>query len=410
MNLDLDQSPTTGSSLRVEVTLTEIRVLIVDDNKQIAESISRIIHFEPDISVVSTARSGEEALEIAKEVDFEIVLMDINLPGMDGIGTTGALLEVKPSAKIIILTIKHADTTLIREAMKQGACDFLHKPPDGDELISSIRNAWKKIDTGPLPPPGDDDPPDVQGKVLSVYSGKGGVGCTLLATNMALLMNSEETPVVLIDGDLQYGDVSVFLNLPTRYSISDLVAYAAALEQEFVEDILTVHESGMRVLAAPPSVDMAGDITAEAVRHILEYLRKNFAYVVIDMGCVLDDATVVMLHEADLIVAVATPDIPSIKNMGLFFEVLDAYEMPREMVCLVLNWVDRKDKITSEDVAEHLKMEVLAEIPYDRQAARNAINRGEPFLLGGKTQPLAKGMFGMLGKIREKLVLEVEVE
>jgi pilus assembly protein CpaE len=305
--------------------------------------------------------------------------------------------------------------------MLAGARDFIPKPPSPDQLVATIRflagraveqeEADRKkivVPTGPLP--GGPKPPRPQGKLIAVYSPKGGVGCTTMATNLALGLNSEDTPTVLIDAALQFGDVAVFLNLQIKNSIGDLAARADELDRDIVEEVLNVHDSGLRVLAAPPRPEMADEITADQLRKVIQHLRHEFAYLVVDTHSHMDDHTLAVLDQTDVLVAVATPDIPAIKDARLLFDLLTVLEFPSDRIFFVLNKMDRKTGITAEAVAENLKQRVDGEVPADEKTVTASINRGVPLLLGDKTKPPAKNMLEVLGSLKQRLVAEPEEE
>ncbi|MCK4693937.1 MAG: response regulator transcription factor, partial [Anaerolineales bacterium] len=116
-----------------------IRVLIVDDIAETRENIRKLLQFEPDIEVVGAARTGQEAIELARETKPDVVLMDINMPDMDGIEATETLKRDVRFAQIVILSIQ-SEADYLRRAMRAGASDFIAKPPSGDELIGTIRS------------------------------------------------------------------------------------------------------------------------------------------------------------------------------------------------------------------------------------------------------------------------------
>lgn len=398
-----------------EAAEEKIRVLIVDDIAETRENLRKLLQFESDIDVVGAARSGEEALQLGSDTQPDVVLMDINMPDMDGIAVTEALLKDVPFAQVVMLSVQ-SEADYMRRAMLAGARDFIAKPPSGDELIKTIRVVADraKVQRKQLAKPaqlmpaqgggGNSKGPVRDSKLLAVYSAKGGVGCTTLATNLAIGLNTEETPCVLVDGNLQFGDVSVFMNLQVKNSIADLASRAEELDADYVGDVLLTHECGLKVLAAPPRPEMADEIRAEQVRQVLHYLKSNFAYVVVDTSSVMDDITLAILDAADMLVAVATPDIPSIKDVRLLFDLLSVLEYPREQVFFVLNKMERKGGISAEAVAENLKRPVDGEIQADEVSVNASINRGVPLLLGDKGKVPAKNILELLGKIRQRLV------
>jgi pilus assembly protein CpaE len=246
------------------------------------------------------------------------------------------------------------------------------------------------------------------GKLIAVYSGKGGVGCTTLATNLALQLDDDRTPTVLVDANLQFGDALVLLNQPVRFSILDLVGSTDHLDSDLLREILQVHESGLRLLAAPPTPEGASRVSPDDLRKILEFLRGDFSYVVVDTASALDEITLSVLEMADLIVTVATPEITAIKNARHLSDALDAIGVRRDRLVAVLNQVGRKDDISARSVGEHLRLEVAAEIPFDRVVVLHSINRGRPLVLDGRGHPLTRGLIVLTETIKQRLAREPE--
>jgi len=395
-----------------------IRLLIVDDHAETRDNIRKLLQFEPDIHVVGSARSGEEALQISVDAKPHVVIMDINMPDMDGITTTKELKVQVSFAQIVILSVQN-EPDYMRRAMQAGASDFLSKPPSGDELITAIRTAAVKakdqekkllekptLDVAQTGILGYGGPQRPQGKLLTVYSPKGGVGCTTLATNLAIGLNTDETPTVLVDGNLQFGDVSVFLNLQVKNSIVDLASRTEEIDDDIIEDVLMRHESGLRVLAAPPRPEMADEVNADQVKKVLRYLKLHYAYIIVDSSSTMDDITLAILDVSDVLLAVATTDIPSIKDSRLLFDLLSILEFPRENILFVLNKTDRRTGITAEAVSENLKHPVEGEIPSDERIVANSVNRGVPLLLGDKSRPIVKDILDLLAAVKERLMAE----
>jgi pilus assembly protein CpaE len=399
---------------------TKIRILIVDDIAETRENIRKLLQFEADFEVVGAARTGDEAIQVAVETQPDVVLMDINMPDMDGISATKAILEDVQHAQIVILSVQ-SDADYMRRAMLAGARDFIAKPPSGDELVATIRRVADiaRVERGRRTPVAARAPTGAEagghrvrpeGRAIAVYSAKGGVGVTTLATNLAIALNTSETPAVLVDTSLQFGDVSVFLNLQVKNSIADMAARADELDADVVEEVLMVHECGLRVLASPQRPEIADEVKPDQVRKVLQYLKRTFAYVVIDTSSNMDDTTLAVLDATDLLVAVATPDIPAIKDARLLFDLLSALEFPRNNIFFVLNKMDRRSGITAEAVAENLKHAVDGEIPYDDKTVTTSINRGVPLMLSDKSKPPGKNILDLLGAVKQRLVAQPKDE
>jgi pilus assembly protein CpaE len=391
------------------------RVLIVDDIAETRENVRKLLQFEIDIDVAGVAKSGKEGIEISQESDPDVVLMDINMPDMDGIAATEAIRKKLPHVQVIILSVQ-GDQNYMRRAMLAGARDFLTKPPMADDLISAIRRAGemaqqerkKSVQSRSVPAsPGAPIGSGLsltQGKVITIYSPKGGTGCTTIAVNLALALHNEDTRATLVDGNFQYGDVAVFVNEQGKNTIIDIATRVNELDPEVVEGVMINHTaSGVHVLAAPSRPEFAEKVSGDQFSQLVDYLRQMYAYVVIDTTPILTDITLAAIDKSDVIVLVTTQDIPSIKNARLFLDLLQTIGIERERVVFTMNRYDKRIAITPERVGDNLKQEVVAVIPLDERIVVPAVNRGVPFILDNKTQPSSRGILSLAESVRENL-------
>ena len=396
----------------------KIRVMIVDDVSETRENVRKLLQFESDVDVVGVARTGKEAIQLSQDLQPDVVLMDINMPDMDGISATEAIRLKQPAVQVVILSVQ-GDQNYMRRAMLAGARDFLTKPPMGDELISAIRRAGSMAQAErsknaqiPVAPVignvgavmGYGAP---RGKIVTVYSPKGGTGCTTLAVNLALTLHNDDTHVALVDGNLQFGDVAVFMNEQGKNTIVDLAPRAEELDPEIVEEVMLKHgASGLHILAAPSRPEYAEKVSSGQFTKVLEYLRQMYAYVVVDTAALLTDATLAAIDVSDLVVLVTTQDIPSIKNCRLFLDLSQTLGIDRERILFVMNRFDKRINITPDRVAENLKQEVVSVIPLDEGTATKAVNRGVPFVLDSKNQPAARGVFSLAESVRARVAAQ----
>jgi len=396
----------------------KIRVLIVDDVSETRENVKKLLQFESDVDVVGIARTGKEAIQVSQELNPDVVLMDINMPDMDGIAATEAIRAKQPAVQVVILSVQ-SDQNYMRKAMLVGARDFLTKPPMGDELISAIRRAGEMARTeksksaqvqavvasGNLGGLSGFGGP--KGKIIAVYSPKGGAGCTTLAVNLALTLNNGDTRVALVDGNFQFGDVAVFMNEQGKNTVLDLAPRAEELDPEIVEEVMVKHAaSGLHILAAPSKPEQAEKISSAQFSRVLEYLSQIYAYVVVDTASLLTDVTLTVIDVSDVIVLVTTQDIPSIKNCRLFLDLLQTLGVERSRILFVMNRYDKRINITPERVAENLKQEVALSIPLDEATATKAVNRGVPFVLDNKSQPVSRGVYMLAESVRGRVAAQ----
>jgi pilus assembly protein CpaE len=367
----------------------QIRVLIVDDIPETRDHLTKLLGFESDIEVVGAAASGAQALELAAQLSPDVVLMDINMPDMDGITATERLSAEVPNAAVVMMSVQ-GESDYLRRSMLAGAREFLVKPFSSDELTASIRQVYtREVEkqsrraAAPVVTPGGADSArgDHDGQIVAVFSPKGGVGRTTIAVNMAIAAATELGKSVLImDASFQFGDVGVLLNLnPKNKSIADLVPELEAGEPESLDTFVINHSAGVRVLLAPPSPEMAELITPTAVKRVLEALRRQHDLVILDA--------------ADTVLTVLSLEITSIKNMRLFLEVAEQLGYEHNKVKLVLNRADSSLGIRVTDVENSIGRKVDHTIVSDGRSVVYALNRGVPFFLSNRETQVSQDIF-----------------
>lgn len=393
----------------------KIRVIIVDDIAETREQIRRMLQFDTSIEVVGFARTGREAIDLTQKENPDVVLMDINMPDMDGITATENIRRKVPFAQVVILSVQ-SDPSYMRRAMLAGARDFLSKPPMIDELTSAIRRAGtvaheerakQPIATAAAPggvAVAGQSAALGQGKIIVVYSPKGGSGRTSIAVNLALALQSEQTPTALVDLNLQFGDAAVFLNEQGKNTILDLTVRADELDADIVREVMVKHAaSGLNILAAPPRPEMADAITADQVGKLLKYLRHVYSYIVVDTASYLTEPILTALEAADITVLVTTQDIPSIKSCNLFLTLADQIKLRRDSILFIMNRYDKRIGISPEKVGESLHHPIPLSIPLDDRLIIAAINRGIPFLVDNKTHPISKVIYSLADLIKDRI-------
>jgi len=397
---------------------TNIRVLIVDDIPETRENLRKLLFFESDIDVVGAAVSGEEGIQMALELEPDIVLMDINMPGVDGITASEKITQQVPFCQVIMMSVQ-GESDYLRRSMLAGAREFLIKPFSSDELVSSIRRVYQLGATRrqAMPAPAHDQAAAkadkgsitrTAGKIVSVFSAKGGVGCSTIAVNLAIaLQQTAAIKVAVVDTSLQFGDVGVLLNLYASRTIADLASLADELDNEIINDIFIPHSSGIKALLAPPRPEVADTVTPGLISNVLERLTSIFDIILVDTGSVLDDIVLNVLDISDKIIVVTTPEIPAIKNAKQFFEVTEALEYDRSRIMFVLNKMDKRINIRAEDIEANIRYKIAGQLPIDDRSVTTSVNQGIPYILGNKNSVLSQATV-TLGKNLLKSLEESE--
>jgi pilus assembly protein CpaE len=385
--------------------MPKIGVLIVDDIADTRENLSKLLMFERDIEVVGTAASGPEAIEMSRKLVPDVVLMDINMPEMDGIKAAELLSGEMNGIGIIMMSVQ-GEQDYLRRAMLAGAREFLVKPFSGDDLVRSIRHVYRLESskraiaqaavpmygnglTGQL---GGDE--SHQGHILTVVSPKGGVGRSTVACNLAVALKlTTGKKVALVDNSLYFGDLGVMLNLLSSKTLSDAVEHVDDLDADLLNDIMVTHSSGVKVLLAPPQPEMAEVITSEHIRRVLTELSSTFDYIVVDTFPSFSDTVLTAMDLAHTILLVMTLEMSAIKNVKLYLEVVEKLNYPPEKVMLVLNRAGSAGGIKVEAVEETLRHKVTVSLSNDGVAMLMAINQGVPLVISAKDHPFSRDVF-----------------
>ncbi|MBI4320753.1 MAG: response regulator [Chloroflexi bacterium] len=374
----------------------KITVLIADDILDTHENLKKLLYFERDLEVIGSAMDGQQAVDLVKQFHPDVVLMDINMPGLDGITATERIQTLGVPSQIIMMSVQ-GETDYLRRSMLAGAREFLIKPFSGEELADSVRRVNKlrgdRVARGADPHPG---PPSFQphgsgGRVITVFSPKGGVGRTTIICNLAVALREWTAKrVAVVDCNLQFGDVGILLNIQSSKTIADLLKHLDHMDSELLDTIMVSHSSGVRVLLAPPRPEMADLFTGEAIKTILGKLQENYDYVLVDTWPSFQDTMLAALDVSDHILVVLTLELPAIKNVKLFLEVADALGYPRDKTLLVLNRANSTGGISVSDVEASLKRSIAASIVSDGRLVTYALNQGIPFVLTSRNSPVSK--------------------
>ncbi len=386
----------------------KIRVLVVDDIPETRENVRKLLFFEDDIEIVGTAANGREGVDLATQLLPDIVLMDINMPEMDGIAASEAIAGKHPDVQVVMMSVQ-GEADYLRRSMLAGAREFLIKPFSGEELATSIRRVHQlaaarralapppPVAAAAAPPP----PPPKGGKVIGVFGAKGGCGASTLAVNLAVALREEtKERVALLDGNLEFGDIGVLLNLPGHRTIADLTGPKIEIDEEVVNGVMATHGSGVKALLAPPRPEMVELITVDHLRKTIEILPRMFDYVVIDLKRSFEEPIVSLLDSADSIILLSTSDIPAIKNSKLFFELAQALGYPHDKTLFVLNKEDGRSGIGVKDIEASIKQSVRAVLPKDERTTLLALNRGTPFVTLQPALPISHAIISLARSLR----------
>lgn len=376
----------------------KIRVLIVDDIAESRDNVAKLLRFEPDVEVVGMADNGELALSLCERLEPNIVLMDVNMPGMDGITATTRITSRFPNTAVIMMSVQN-EPEYLRRSMTAGAREFLAKPFSLDELIDSIRKVsvlqqqTRRVVTEVQSTHSSSSSlsRNRKAKIFSTFSLKGGVGRTMLAANLAVAIRNRnpEKEIAVIDGNLLHGDLGVVMNATEQKSISDIVRNIHNLDRDLVSDILITHSSGVKLLTAPPDAQSGEQVSGEHVRQVLQYLISMFDYIIVDTRPSFDEVTLTLLDHSDKILVMLTLELTAIKGAKQYLELSDLLGYDHDRISLVINRSTLQAGIPIDDVGASLKGEILARLPDEPMLVMRAVNEGVPVVQSAPSSSLA---------------------
>ena len=324
-----------------------------NDPEQLHEEIVRL---KPAAAIIALNNNSEQAIKFIQR------------------------LHVDSPTTAVISAARDASPDLILQSLRAGAREFLRLPISGDELKTVIDQV-AEFSAGQV------EAPKKKGRMIAVFSSKGGCGTSFVATNLAAATN---TRTVLVDLNLQAGDLPLFLGIDPKYSFADMAENRTRLDDALINSFVAPYSSSLSLLAAPKEADSADEIEPEHVFNVLQRLRESYDYVVLDPQHTFDSITLAALDQADEIVLVLTLDIPAIRSTQRALEIFDRLGYPRKKIRIVVNRWSKQIDLDLRQVEKFLGEPVIGFIPSDYQTAVTSINLGQPLVLSEPNSKIAQ--------------------
>lgn len=385
------------------------RILIADSHEDSRRILSEALEFQPKFEVVDDVDEGSELVQLIGPLNVDVVLLDRDLSGANALDLAEKV-RAQHRGVGIIMTGQAPTVDDVRAAMQVGADDFLPKPFNTQAVIDSVQAVANKVDLRKQQLAAVESASGhVSAKVVSVYSPQGGVGKSMLAANLAVVLARESgRPTVLVDLNLQFGDIDLMLNITPERTIAAVIQRMNQLDSDLMESFLTTHDvSGLRVLAAPARPEYADTITVFVVEKVLQVLRERYTYIVIDTPSFLQDTTLTALDHSDQIILLTALDLLALHNTKTALAMMQKLRYGPEKVRLVLNRSNSDVGISPEDVEQTLEYDISAFIPSDGRVAVTSVNEGEPFVLSQPKTQIAQSIrriaYQLMGREEEFL-------
>ena len=327
---------------------------------------------------------GADQARGLREADPAVVFLDLRSDPAMAIRFAEFLAEQNPRRQVLALGQAPSTETLFA-AMQAGVTEYVTEPGTPASLAEPLRRALRKLGS---------TAGDAQvGRLLSVFSVKGGSGCTTVATSLAIQLHKlTGKRTLLLDLDLELGEVAVHLGVQPRFNFVDMIRNFHRMDADLLASYIERHASGVHLLSAPLQPERAEAVNADQIRNILRFLRQHYDYVVVDTPKSFSPAATVTLQQADAVYLVATVDLPTLRNIKRSLPLLDRITgQAAEKVRLVVNRQQASTAISLAEVERTVGMEVAHTLANDYEAVSVAINTAHPVILNDRS-PFARDL------------------
>lgn len=359
--------------------MDKIRVLIADDIEDTRNVIKKTLSLSMEnIEVVGEAADGEEVLKLIRKVKPNVVLMDINMPVLNGLEATERISKEYPSVIVIIMSVQ-AENEYLRKAMFHGAKEYIIKPFTHDTLIETITTTYQKHKE--LQVKITEDTQKIRDtEVIALFSSKGGVGKSVIALNTAVVLSKGiNKKVLLLDMDLQFGDIAMLVNQFDQKTILDAVDDGQLDSYESIKPYLFKYNDSFDIFFAPKKPEAAEYIVKETIEKIIKCVKNQYDLIVVDTGINFNDNTLYILDIAQKILMISTMEIVALKNTKLGLRVMESLGYDKDKVKLVINRFNTSYGISKKEVEEAFKNGIFTAIPDEEKTVATSVNKGMPF-------------------------------
>lgn len=366
----------------------KINVLLVSKLDFTLRNLRQYIQDE-EIAVVGESPGGSKALDKIENLSPDIIIMTLGSGELDVLSLTERILLQRPRSFIILL-LEELNVQAMQQATKVGAHNITEFPTSAKEFGEYIKSVYTS-ETARLNALHEKTNLTWMSRVITVFGSKGGLGKTTIAVNLATKLAEKKKKVALIDLDLQFGDVHIFLDIDPKDTIAELVREVYTPNIDSVRSYMVVHSNGVHVLCAPKSPEYAEVVTAEKVQSLLSLLRTYYDYVIIDTAPSFNDVTLTAIESSSTVLFVTGLDISILKNSKLSMTILDSLQQ-KDKLNVIVNRTVEGNTITLADVQNILGCPIWAKIPIDYKVAISALNRGVPIVTAAPNTKLTQSL------------------
>jgi pilus assembly protein CpaE len=368
------------------MTAHQLRVALVTSDPAFRRLVREVLA-EPDLGTtldhevtVGVGAFADEHVRAIRQINPELLVLDIEDDPAVGVRLAQFLTENVPGLRIAAAG-PMLEPELLLGIVRAGAIDYLPKPVGAEALAAAVGRASQLLAAAPRAAARE------AGRLYTFFAAKGGAGATTLATNIGVLLaRITGRRTLLVDLDLQLGEVALALGVHPRFHLVDLVRNFHRMDAELLASYIEQHESGVHVLSAPFTPEQSEDVSGDEIRRILHFLRQHYDHVVVDTSKSFSPATIAAFDQSDVVYVVTTADLPALRNIQRALPLLRrVLRRGNEQIRLLVNRWHPNDLIPVEEIEHTIGLPVHRKLGNDYEAVIGSLNAGRPIVLNGKS-------------------------
>lgn len=383
-------------------TSSPTRIAALLEMGETRQQVRSALQAQPDFELVLELDGAANAAKQLRAAMPELILFEPPANGQSSLDLIDEIIAEMPEAAIVAL-LATQDASHVQHVLLAGVRTFLFKPFTQVSLIHALRRLRELESRRRLAQTVSARRPAQQRETLqtiTIFSPRGGVGCSTLAVNLAVAIHERlEARVLLVEGKLLFGHLGLMLNLRPQNTLADLIPHAGTLDAALVEEVVAQHISGIHVLLSPPDPQVAQGIRPDDLYKVTQGVGQVFDVVVIDAGSFLNDNTVTLMDVADRVVLVSTPELASLHDVSRFIQLSRSLGFPPEKLITVLNRVGMPGGVKVRDIKAALPGEIYAVIPEESATVTRSLNRGIPLVFKSPRSNVGKAIQVLAGRL-----------
>jgi len=378
---------------------TPARVLIADEISNIVSTLEKLAPYSETVEPCGMARDIATLLEEARRLQPDVILLNPSICAGEESSTRRAVGDASARSRIVFVAGAAEDGGVL-PPYRQSGDQVISADISGRDLLSVVLRLRPRQPTTvvatepilPLIPQRRRRTPPGRGEIFLVFAGKGGVGKSMVASNLAVALRIDTgRGVALVDLDLQFGDMALMLGLEHHSeSIEELAHHGELVDQTLLSQVMVPGPEGVQALLAPEAPELAELITPPALRAILRELRRSYEFTVIDGPAHLDEQTLEVIDVADHIIVVTSFALTAVKDTRIMVKLLRSLGVDRDRISIVLNQTRARSTLLPEDVEERLGCRVRTQLPFEHRIVDDAVDRGLPFVMNEREAEITR--------------------